>query len=576
MSLNNMKNLNIGSIKIPVTAATKSFAVLAKRGAGKTYTSAVIAEEFDKAHVPFVVFDPIDVWYGLRLAADGKSKGLPVVVFGLEHADIKIDRDMGRQIARAIVKENISCVISTFGMPKVAQRHLIAEFSEELLNINNTPRHVFIEEAHEFVPQRIDGGMAKCFSAVEALVTMGRNRGIGVTLINQRAATLNKDVLTQVDTLVALRSVGPQDRKAIKEWVEAHSADGDMDEFIDSLPSLPTGTAWIWSPEFMGVFEKITIRKRETFHPDREKLGANFEIPKLNQGDIQGFIDSFSKKPEKAVASGSGGPGGAGGAGSPSGGGSDGSRRPFEQVYSKTQVDKMIVDALNARDTEMFKERSEFIRHINTLMKTITIISKSCNEIINEKYPLMDVQMKPLVKADIKNTRFHNPGGVSLMTEPEGDSSVLEKCPRMIYSFLYSRAPRAYTKEQIACATNYGTSSGGFKSGLARLKVLGLIEKREDKYVLIEKDPDVATFKDQDFSIDTWLSHLEKCPREIFKFLRDNDNSGIGFSKESIANGTNYGTSSGGFKSGLSRLKVLDLIKKEGYVYFINPDLENL
>jgi hypothetical protein len=30
-------------------------------------------------------------------------------------------------------------------MPKVAQRHLIAEFAEELLNINNLPRHIFIE-----------------------------------------------------------------------------------------------------------------------------------------------------------------------------------------------------------------------------------------------------------------------------------------------------------------------------------------------------------------------------------------------------------------------------------------------
>ncbi len=53
---------------------------------------------------------------------------------------------MGREIAQAIVQEHVSCVISTFGMPKVAQRHLIAEFAEELLNINNLPRHVFIEE----------------------------------------------------------------------------------------------------------------------------------------------------------------------------------------------------------------------------------------------------------------------------------------------------------------------------------------------------------------------------------------------------------------------------------------------
>src|SRR5829696_5636902 len=131
--------INIGSVQLPLNAATKTFAILAKRGAGKSYTAAVMAEEFARTNVPFVVFDPIDVWWGLRLSADGKSKGLPVVVFGLEHADIPLTRDMGKEIARAVVDANISCIISTFGMPKVAQRQLIADFAEELLNINNTP-----------------------------------------------------------------------------------------------------------------------------------------------------------------------------------------------------------------------------------------------------------------------------------------------------------------------------------------------------------------------------------------------------------------------------------------------------
>lgn len=302
-----MTEINIGTIKIPINAATKTFAILAKRGAGKTYTGGVLAEEFYKNNIPFVVFDPIDVWWGLKFKQEGEdkngqpvlTKGLPVVVFGIEHADIKLDRDMGRKIAQAVVKYNISAVISTFGLPKVAQRHLIAEFSDELLNINNTPRHVFIEEAHEYVPQKVLSGLGVCFNNVSNLVVMGRNRGIGVSLLNQRAATLNKDVLTQIDTLIAMRSVGPQDRKSLKEWVEAHlPIKGDFEKFINDLPALPNGTAWIWSPEFMGVFEKIKIRTRETYHPDREKIGMNFITPKLEQTDIQDFINEFSMEVE--------------------------------------------------------------------------------------------------------------------------------------------------------------------------------------------------------------------------------------------------------------------------------------
>jgi len=123
---------------------------------------------------------------------------------------------------------------------------------------------------------------------------MGRNRGIGVTLINQRAATINKDVLTQLDTLLAFQNVSPQDRKALKDWVEFHAAEGDFEKFMASLPSLPKGEGWIWSPEFLGIFERIKIRKRETFHPDREKIGDKFIMPELAQTDIQSFISRFA------------------------------------------------------------------------------------------------------------------------------------------------------------------------------------------------------------------------------------------------------------------------------------------
>jgi hypothetical protein len=299
-----MAELDLGSLKLPLNTATRSLAILAKRGAGKTYVGAVMAEEFGKNGIPFVIIDPIDVFWGLRFGEDGQSQGMPVVVFGLQHADITLDKSMGRSIAQAIVKENVSCVISTFGLSKNAQKQLITDFAEELLNINNTPRHIFIEEAHELLPQRVWGDGGRVFSAVSNLVVMGRNRGIGVTMINQRAATLNKDVLTQADAIIALRSIGVQDRKALGEYAKSHGVEEDpkFDEFIESLPSLPTGEGWVWSPEFLNKFERIKIRKRSTFHPDREKLGTDFVMPELNQTGVKEFIEHFNANNKKQRA----------------------------------------------------------------------------------------------------------------------------------------------------------------------------------------------------------------------------------------------------------------------------------
>lgn len=433
-----MPNLNIGSHKLPINAATKTFGILAKRGAGKTYTGAVMAEEFFKVNIPFVVFDPIDVWWGLRLNKDGKSKGLPIVVFGLEHADIKIDRDMGRKIARAVVKHNISCVISTFGMPKVAQRYLISEFAEEILNINNTPRHVFIEEAHEFVPQRVFGGLGKTFNAVSNLIVMGRNRGIGVTILNQRAATVNKDVLTQIDTLLAFRNIAPQDRNALKDWVEAHSAEGDFNKFMQSLPSLPTGEGWIWSPEFLGIFEKIKIRQRETFHPDREKIGDKFVMPSLEQIDIQDFISLFAKenKPIKSA------------------------------VQAKSEEKSQTEIALTATLKNEYESK--------LLQKDLEIRKR--DEVLNQIRKLLGDGSQPNQLPAVTSSNL------SMWLEKLGSSGASR-----ILKFLAEKSGHKFTRSQIGLAVGLSVNSGSFSTYISTLK-RNLLIKEEGKLLWVNPD----------------------------------------------------------------------------------------
>jgi hypothetical protein len=416
--------INLGSIQIPINAATKTFAILAKRGAGKTYTAAVLAEEFHRNNIPFVVFDPIDVWWGLRLSKDGKQSGLPVVVFGAEHADIPLSREMGREIAHAVVKENVSCILSTFGMPKVAQRHLIAEFSEELLNINNMPRHVFIEEAHEFVPQRVGGALGKTFNAVSNLVVMGRNRGIGVTLINQRAATINKDVLTQLDTLMAFRNVSPQDRKALKEWVEYHAAEGDFEKFITSLPSLPTGEGWIWSPEFLGIFERIKIRPRETFHPDREKIGDSFVMPQLDQVDIQNFIARFAamQPPDKQAPA------------KPSRGAAEPKHENQELITLRNEYESQLLQ----KDLEI-RKRDEIIEQIRKLVGGVP------------NSPTLP-QSAAVSNVDMWLQKLGNDGSARIL------------------KFLADKAGLKFTRPQVAIAVGLSHRGGAFARYISNLK----------------------------------------------------------------------------------------------------------
>jgi hypothetical protein len=430
----------LGSIHIPLNAATKTFAILAKRGAGKRDTGAVLAEEFFKHHIPFVVFDPIGVWWGLRLARDGKHQGVPVVVFGSEHADIPLERSMGRPIARAIVRDNVSCILSTFGMPKTAQRQLIAEFAEELLAINNVPRHIFLEEAHACVPQRVLGEMGKAFNAVSNVVVMGRNRGIGVTLINQRAATINKDVLTHIDTLLAFRTTAPQDRSALREWVEQHAAAGDCEQCMHSLPSLPTGEGWIWSPEFLGRFERITIRARETFHPDREQLGDTFVMPEMERRDIQQFITSFAaswqqdtQKPARPTPTTAG-------------------ILPRNIEQELTAVRNDYESQLLAKDAAL-RQRDAVLNQIRRLLAEVP------TSLPHHEQPVQSPGIKP---------------NVAMWIEKLGNGGASR-----ILKFLAEKSGMKFRRTQIALAVGLSARSGSFAGYLAHLKRNHLIVEQQ-------------------------------------------------------------------------------------------------
>ena len=86
-----------------------------------------------------------------------------------------------------------------------------------------------------------------------------------MTLITQRPAVLHKDVLTQCEVLIALRMTGPRDVAAIDEWVRLHADEDEAKKLKASLPALPIGTAWVWSPGWLSTLQQIKVRKRETF-----------------------------------------------------------------------------------------------------------------------------------------------------------------------------------------------------------------------------------------------------------------------------------------------------------------------
>lgn len=248
-------------LSLPPDAVTQTFGVLAVRGAGKSNTAAVMAEEMFRAGLPFAVVDPVGAWWGLRSSRDG-GPGISVPIFGGRHGDVPLEKAGGTLIADLLVDERLSCVIDVSDFSESDKIRFLTEFAERLYRRNQDPLHLFLEEADDYVPQRPFREQARCLRAFENIVRRGRARGLGITMISQRSAAINKNVLTQIETLFVLRTTSPQDRKAIEAWVEYH---GQAKELVASLPSLVDGEAWVWSPHWLQILDRFRIRRRETF-----------------------------------------------------------------------------------------------------------------------------------------------------------------------------------------------------------------------------------------------------------------------------------------------------------------------
>src|SRR5258708_762231 len=297
-------------LELPNDAGTQTFLILGKRGSGKTNTAVVLAEEMIKL-APIVVLDPIDAWWGLKSSFEGDKPGLNIYVFGGRHPDLPLDPHTGELMARLFIEHRISMILSMKGWSIGERARFVTDFVTYLLNHNNrVPVHVFLEEADAFIPQRPQPDEAKMLGATDRLIRWGRQDGIGATAISQRSAAINKNTTTQAETLIAHRTIGPQDRDAIEEWIKFHGTKEDRDKILSELPHLHNGEAYVWSPEWLKLLERIFIRRRRTFDSAATpKVGEKIITPKTLSsvdlkkisGQLQSVIDHAKQDDPKEL-----------------------------------------------------------------------------------------------------------------------------------------------------------------------------------------------------------------------------------------------------------------------------------
>lgn len=271
-----MKSLNLSaSLKIPATYAGKSAFVAGTKGSGKTYTAGVIAEGLLVLGVQTVVLDPTGVWWGLRHGANKGVEGLPVPIMGGTHGDLPLSPDAGSAVAAWIVRTGHSVVLDLGGFHSDGEQDRFVEaFCSALYRLkadNRSNLHVVMDEADLFLPETSVRmrGQERLVHAAKTLVTKGRSRGLGMTMVTQRPQTIVKSAIEEADVVFVHRIQGIRALKALAAWTDLYATKEQAADFYKALPTLADGECFVWSPQFLKIFERTKVRAKRTFDSSR-------------------------------------------------------------------------------------------------------------------------------------------------------------------------------------------------------------------------------------------------------------------------------------------------------------------
>ena len=135
-----------------------------------------------------------------------------------------------------------------------------------------------LEEAHILAPNKRDSDSKRW---IQRVAREGRKFGLGLCLVSQSPKTVDHDALSQMNNMIILRLVEPEDQRHVQSASESLSQD-----LINQLPSLNVGEAIV-----LGLMTKVpTLVKIDKFKGRRH--GDDMDI-------VSHFKDSLKREAEE-------------------------------------------------------------------------------------------------------------------------------------------------------------------------------------------------------------------------------------------------------------------------------------
>lgn len=537
------------NLLLPTDAVTQTLSCIGRKGAGKTYLATILAEQMLDLKAQIVVIDPVGNWWGLRVGSDGKSKGKDIFVAGGERGDVPILPESGARFAKLVVEKNVSIILDVSSFRQGERKRFAADFAEEFFHLKKSQRsavHLFVEEAQLFAPQRTGPEEARMLGAFENIIRLGRNYGIGATLITQRPQSVNKEVLSQVECLCVLQVNGSHERKALEEWVQEAGADRKL---VGELPGLARGEGYVWSPSWLRIFQRVKFGQKVTFD-----ASATPEVGKATRAALLTTVDVEAL------------------------------RTDLQEVIAKAEKDdpkvlrKKIAELERSASTvtnpRVEKELERVTAELQTAHEKISALSQQSRQLQGyvdafRKIQIAAEALTPIEsftpKREVAPIRFERPAPRPVVARAESNGSTLRAGARRMLACLCQWFPSGRTESQVAAQVQMKKTGGTWAAYKSDLVKGGYIAIQQGMWFATEAGRDYLGTEIPDTPSTTeevvklWGEKLRLGARSMLNVLVNH--RGHTVSRESLGNSIGMEPSGGTFSAYLSDLKQAGLIE---------------
>ena len=195
----------------------------------------------------------------------------PNIISNIKHSHVNV-LDLSQ------VDEYVASVLVSHILRNSLQRSKDAAHSGNKEDLMKNSVFFILEEAHILAPKKRDSDSKRW---IQRVAREGRKFGLGLCLVSQSPKTVDHDALSQMNNMIILRLVEPEDQRHVQSASESLSQD-----LVNQLPSLNVGEAIV-----LGLMSKVpTLVKIDEFKGRRH--GDDMDI-------VSYFADIKQKEDEE-------------------------------------------------------------------------------------------------------------------------------------------------------------------------------------------------------------------------------------------------------------------------------------